>query len=61
MVLPSQGHYYNPDFLVNGERKRFEGYVTEITTEYALKWLEEGRDKNKPFLLMYHQKAPHRN
>ena len=61
MVLPGQGQYYNPDFLVNGERKRFEGYVTEITTEYALKWLKEGRDKNKPFMLIYNQKAPHRN
>lgn len=61
MVLPGQGHYYNPDFLVNGERRRFEGYVTEITTEHALKWLDKGRDKDKPFLLLYHQKAPHRN
>lgn len=61
MVLPGQGHYYNPDFLVNGERKRFEGYVTEITTEFALKWLEEDREKDKPFLLIYNQKAPHRN
>lgn len=61
MVLPGQGHYYNPDFLVNGERKRFEGYVTEITTEHALNWLKEQRDPDKPFLLMYHQKAPHRN
>ena len=61
MVLPGQGEYYNPDFLVDGERRNFEGYVTEITTEYALKWLEEGRDKDKPFLLIYNQKAPHRN
>ena len=61
MVLPGQGQYYNPDFLVNGERKRFEGYVTEITTEYALKWLKEGRDQNRPFMLIYNQKAPHRN
>ncbi|MEX1239150.1 MAG: sulfatase [Cyclobacteriaceae bacterium] len=61
MVLPGQGQYYNPDFLVNGERKRFEGYVTEITTEFALKWLKEGRDQSKPFLLLYNQKAPHRN
>src|SRR5690625_1287872 len=60
MVLPGQGHYYNPDFIVNGERKRFPGYVTDITTEYALKWLEK-RDKNKPFCLLYHHKAPHRN
>jgi arylsulfatase A-like enzyme len=61
MVLPGQGHYYNPDFLVNGERQRFEGHVTEITTEYALKWLDEMRDKDKPFCLLYQQKAPHRN
>ncbi len=61
MVLPGQGHYYNPDFLVNGEKQRFEGYVTDITTEYALKWLNETRDKDKPFCLLYHQKAPHRN
>ena len=61
MVLPGQGQYYNPDFLVNGERRRFEGYVTEITTEYALKWLNEDREKDKPFLLIYNQKAPHRN
>ncbi len=61
MVLPGQGQYYNPDFLVNGEKTRIEGYCTEITTEYALKWLSESRDKSKPFCLLYHQKAPHRN
>ena len=61
MVLPGQGHYYNPDFLVNGKKKRFEGYVTDITTDEALKWLKSGRDQDKPFALMYHQKAPHRN
>nr|MBI1232123.1 sulfatase-like hydrolase/transferase [Cytophagales bacterium] len=61
MVLPGQGHYYNPDFLVNGERQRFEGYVTELTTQFAMDWLKEGRDKDKPFLLIYNQKAPHRN
>jgi arylsulfatase A-like enzyme len=61
MVLPDQGEYYNPDFLVNGVKKRFEGYCTEITTEYTLKWLSELRDKTRPFCLFYHQKAPHRN
>ena len=35
-VLPGQGHYYNPDFIVNGERKRFPGYVTDITTGFVL-------------------------
>lgn len=60
-VLPGQGHYYNPDFIENGVKKRIPGYVTTITTELTLDWLDNKRDKEKPFLLMYHQKAPHRN
>jgi len=60
-VLPGQGHYYNPDFLIDGITKRIEGYVTNITTKLSLDWLKNKRDPNKPFLLLYHQKAPHRN
>ena len=60
-VLPGQGHYYNPDFLINGIKKRIEGYVTTITTELSLDWLKNKRDPTKPFLLLYHQKASHRN
>jgi len=59
-VLPGQGQYYNPDFIENGENKRYEGYCTQITTDIALDWLENKRDQEKPFLLLYHQKAPHR-
>jgi len=59
-VLPGQGDYYNPDFIENGIRKKYQGYVTSVTTEIALNWLENKREKNKPFLLLYHQKAPHR-
>lgn len=61
MVLPGQGQYYNPDFLVNGERVHKEGYCTEIITETTLDWLKKKRDPEKPFCLLYHQKAPHRN
>jgi arylsulfatase A-like enzyme len=61
MVLPGQGQYYNPDFLIDGERVRKEGYCTEIITETALDWLKNKRDPDKPFCLLYHQKAPHRN
>ncbi len=60
-VLPGQGNYYNPDFIENGVKKRFPGYVTTLTTEFALNWLDKTRDKTKPFCLLYHQKAPHRN
>ena len=58
-ILPGQGQYYNPDFIEMGKKKRIEGYVTNLITDYAIRWLK-GRDKNKPFLLMVHEKAPHR-
>ena len=60
-VLPGQGQYYNPDFIEMGEKKRFPGYCTELTTQFAMNWLENKRDKSKPFCLLFHQKAPHRN
>jgi arylsulfatase A-like enzyme len=60
-VLPGQGQYYNPDFIENGVKKRYPGYVTTLTTQFALDWLDKKRDKSKPFCLLYHQKAPHRN
>ncbi|MEW7278553.1 sulfatase [Aquimarina sp. 2201CG1-2-11] len=60
-VLPGQGYYYNPDFIENGVKKRIPGYVTTITTEIALDWLKNKRDKKKPFVVLYHQKAPHRS
>jgi arylsulfatase A-like enzyme len=60
-VLPGQGDYYNPDFIENGVKKGVPGYVTTLTTQFALDWLDKKRDKSKPFCLLYHQKAPHRN
>jgi len=59
-VLPGQGDYYNPNFIENGIKKKYQGYVTSITTDIALDWLNNKREKDKPFLLLYHQKAPHR-
>ncbi len=59
-ILPGQGSYYNPDFIqMDGKKKRFQGYVTDITTDKSLAWLD-GRDKSKPFMLMCQYKAPHR-
>jgi arylsulfatase A-like enzyme len=58
-ILPGQGVYYNPLMIRNGTRVKHTGYVTEIITELTLDWLKN-RDKSKPFLLMCHHKAPHR-
>lgn len=62
-VLNDQGNYYNPEFkspTSNGEYIREEGYATTIITDHALEFLQE-RDKEKPFCLLVHHKAPHRN
>ncbi|WP_294958570.1 sulfatase [uncultured Flavobacterium sp.] len=60
MILPGQGDYYNPDFITKKGDTTITGYVTDITTDLTLNWLEKKRDKSKPFLLMYLHKAPHR-
>ncbi|HZN42023.1 MAG TPA: sulfatase [Planctomycetota bacterium] len=60
LVLPDQGQYYNPDFLGKGGRVSFVGHATNLTTRFAIEWLER-RDPKRPFLLMCQHKAPHRN
>ena len=59
-ILPGQGDYYNPKFNTSDGDTTITGYVTDIITDLTLDWLEERRTPNKPFLLMYLHKAPHR-
>ena len=60
-ILPGQGRYYNPVFITKNEgRIELTGYTTDIITEMTLDWLEEERDPEKPFLLFFLHKAPHR-
>lgn len=58
-ILPGQGVYYNPEFIEGGEKKKHEGYVTDLIGDFSLEWLKK-RDTAKPFFLMCHHKAPHR-
>ena len=60
-VLQGQGPYYNPAMKTPTGIVQHTGYTTEIITDEALKWLKNGRDKEKPFYLMYQHKSPHRN
>ncbi|MCA9176396.1 MAG: sulfatase-like hydrolase/transferase [Planctomycetales bacterium] len=60
-ILRGQGPYYNPQMLTSNGDVKHEGYTTEIITDVTLEWLKEGRDKSKPFFLVYQHKAPHRN
>ena len=58
-VLPGQGDYHDPEMIELGERKQYHGYATDLITDLSLDWLER-RDKDRPFMLMCHHKAPHR-
>ncbi len=64
-VLPGQGKYHNPDFRVRGEKEWPEnlisrkGHSSDNITDISLDWLENKRNKSKPFFLMHHFKAPH--
>ncbi len=60
-VLPGQGRYINPQFVTEEGRTQYKGHSTAIITDRALNWLETGKDASKPFMLMVHYKAPHRN
>lgn len=61
MILPGQGNYINPDFIVtNGDTIRKQGYVTDIITDVSLDWLKKEATDDKPFMMMYLHKAPHR-
>jgi arylsulfatase A-like enzyme len=59
-ILIGLGTYYNPVLIENGKHVRHTGYATDLLTDLALDFLKQGRDPQKPFLLMYHHKAPHR-
>ena len=60
MILPGQGNYINPDFITPKGDTTIIGYVTDIVTDLTLGWLDQKRDPEKPFMLMYMHKAPHR-
>jgi arylsulfatase A-like enzyme len=61
-ALPGQGLYYSTRLInMNNDTIRYNEYATSLITKQALDWLKEKRDASKPFFLMMHHKAPHRN
>lgn len=71
-VMPAQGRYKNP-VLISRENRAgknclfdrtpgtvYHGHSTDVITDRTLEWLD-GRDKQKPFMIMCHYKAPHRS
>lgn len=65
-VLPGQGAYYDPTFLMRGPKpwpentvKKDGEHSSDAITDASLEWLKRGRDKARPFFLMHQFKAPH--
>ena len=59
-ILPGQGLYVEPRMIsMKGDTSTYHGYATDVITNDALQWLDQ-RDRNKPFVLHIHHKAPHR-
>lgn len=54
-----QGTYFDPTLNINGTRRRFSGYTTDVLTDQALGWLRSGRDADRPFFLYLSFKAVH--
>ena len=59
-VLPGQGLYHDPEMIDQHGKRVFKGYVTDLITDMSLEWLDR-RDKERPFCLLCHHKAPHRH
>ena len=55
-----QGHYWDPVFNENGKDVKEKGYSTNLSTDFAMNWLENGRKQDDPFLMVLQYKAPHR-
>ena len=54
-----QGAYYDPVLNINGKRKTFKGYTTDVLTDQALEWLAKARTGDKPFFMYLSFKAVH--
>ena len=55
-----QGNYWNPLYNDNGKNVKEKGYATNLSTDFALNWLDAKEMTNEPFLMVLQYKAPHR-
>lgn len=52
-----QGEYFDTTLNIDGTRKQFKGYSSDVLTDLAIDWLRES--KGKPSFLYLSFKAPH--
>ena len=65
-VLPGQGKYFDPDFIIRGDKPWPKNIVTDVgkhsstaITDRSIAWLSDGWNTKQPFFLMHHYKSPH--
>jgi N-acetylglucosamine-6-sulfatase len=59
VAMRGQGEALDPQFNVSGTRVRETGYVTDLLTDHAIRFMAESRDS--PFLVFLAHKALHPN
>jgi N-acetylglucosamine-6-sulfatase len=59
VAMRGQGEALDPQFNVNGERVREQGYVTDLLTDHVVKFVREAGDE--PFMVFLAHKALHPN
>jgi len=54
-----QGEYYDCELNIDGKTVQSKGYITDVLTNYAVDWLQNEWDRNKPFFMYLSHKAVH--
>ncbi len=57
LSFAGQGQYADPALNENGRELQAAGYITDVLTDYAVRWLR--RRRYRPFCLYLAHKAPH--
>jgi arylsulfatase A-like enzyme len=58
-ILPGQGRYIDPIFYDKDGSQVYPGYATDVITDLTIEVLKN-RPKDRPFFVLSHHKAPHR-
>lgn len=58
-VPGGSGPYQDPEFVVNGERRKIPGYKTDIVGDLAIEFLNRQKGATQPFYLLVPFYAPH--
>jgi arylsulfatase A-like enzyme len=52
-------NYFNDIYIHNGERKRFNGYCTDVFFEKSIEWMSDRANRNEPFFAFIPTNTPH--